>query len=57
MRSLAFLEPGCGKCFRCTSAFNFRPMTIIPTSLYQEVKQGTCSTAAIRLRLEFSPAL
>lgn len=57
MRSLAFLEPGCGKRFRCTSAFNFRPMTIVPTSLYQEVKQGTCSTAASRPRLEFSPAL
>lgn len=57
MRSLAFIEPGYGKCFRCTNAFNLHPMTFIPTSLHQEVKQGTHSPTASRPRLEFSPGL
>ena len=50
MRSLAFIEPGYGKCFRCTNAFNLHPMTFIPTSLHQEVKQGTHSPTASRPR-------
>lgn len=57
MRSLAFIEPGYGKWFRCTNAFSLHPMTFIPTSLHQEVKQGTHSPTASRPRLEFSPGL
>lgn len=57
MRPPAFIEPGDGKRFRCTNAFNLHPMTFIPTPLHQEVKQGTHSPTASRPRLEFSPGL
>ena len=57
MRPPAFIEPGYGKGFRGTNAFNLYPMTFIPTSLHQEVKKGTHSLTASRPRLEFSPGL